>query len=153
MGLAEYLAANYGDENTKKLKGERPKKRRKSNKPAGKPLGDAVEEAPPAETVYRDDQGRKIVNAGLAKEPANAREPTYPTALNKYATDISKDRARLEDPMAAKAEVAETVRVAGVPQYNGPFPPNRFGIAPSYKWDGIDRSNGFEEKWLRCHST
>ncbi|SHO78966.1 Similar to S.cerevisiae protein BUD13 (Subunit of the RES complex) [Malassezia sympodialis ATCC 42132] len=138
---------------------------------------------PPAETVYRDAQGRRINleeeearlqeearererldrertqwNRGLVQRRAEAEQRAELAAVQgervtKYADDARwneslRGHEHWDDPARAFLTKRASRRVTR-PRYEGPAPPpNRFGIQPGYRWDGVDRSNGFERKLL-----
>jgi len=65
---------------------------------------------------------------------------------------LLKNVEREDDPMAAYMKKKQAKVYGGqrkFPVYKGPQPPpNRYCIMPGYRWDGVDRSNGFEKKLL-----
>ncbi|KAI9028586.1 Pre-mRNA-splicing factor of RES complex-domain-containing protein [Hyaloraphidium curvatum] len=101
-----------------------------------------------------EEEAKMAWGKGLAQERekeesalAYAREAAKPLA--RYADDREMnedlmDRDRWGDPMAGLVKKRKkTLR----PLYKGPPPPpNRFGILPGYRWDGVQRDNGFEKK-------
>jgi pre-mRNA-splicing factor CWC26 len=74
----------------------------------------------------------------------------FPTHL-RYASDERMNaelRAieRTDDPALAFL-TKKRPKGPQLPKYKGPAPPpNRFGIQPGHRWDGVDRGNGFEKK-------
>ena len=78
-------------------------------------------------------------------------EMEKPLARYKDDKDLDvllRERDRAGDPMLAFITKAkDKQKRPGKPQYSGPTPPpNRFNILPGYRYDGVDRSNGFEKR-------
>ncbi|KAH8113204.1 Pre-mRNA-splicing factor of RES complex-domain-containing protein [Phellopilus nigrolimitatus] len=121
------------------------------------------------ETVYRGVVGRKIdmrverVETACKKRKLEEREAQkmewgeWPRAAQRkrdlavYAddrelNDEQKAKDRWNDPAAAFL-TRKARKGPKKPLYSGPPPPpNRFGIRPGYRWDGVDRGNGYEKK-------
>ena len=66
-----------------------------------------------------------------------------------------KNKYRFGDPM--KGIVSSTINDGNyinvsrgfyLPNCKFAAPVNRFGIGPGYRWDGVDRSTGFERRYL-----
>ncbi|KAI4472308.1 hypothetical protein M0802_016948, partial [Mischocyttarus mexicanus] len=74
----------------------------------------------------------------------------------RYADDADLDKALREqekegDPMLEyirNKKIKEGKIKPDELKYQGSFMPNRFGIRPGRRWDGVDRSNGYEKKWF-----
>ncbi|KAJ9114402.1 hypothetical protein QFC20_001545 [Naganishia adeliensis] len=136
-----------------------------ASRAADDPEGSDAAALDPRQTVYRDKSGA-IIDVAAAEaserrardEERSAREERAKKEqmmgkkdVARYANDKDMNdelRAveRADDPAAAFL----TKRKAKGPQrpkYTGPpAPPNRFNIPPGYRWDGVDRSTGFEAK-------
>ncbi|KAI4156087.1 MAG: hypothetical protein LQ341_000062 [Variospora aurantia] len=72
----------------------------------------------------------------------------------RYADDAElneelKEQHRWDDPAAQfLPKTKKGKSVTGKPLYAGPSMPNRYGIRPGHKWDGVDRGNGFEKEYF-----
>lgn len=76
----------------------------------------------------------------------------------RYADDVElneewKERERWNDPAAGFLEKKkEGKSVSGKPLYQGAAAPNRYGIRPGHRWDGVDRGTGFEKEYFAARN-
>ncbi|KAL6266255.1 hypothetical protein P5V15_003115 [Pogonomyrmex californicus] len=103
-------------------------------------------------------KGLKQVEDREEKLKSDLHEMNKPLA--RYADDADLDKELREqeregDPMLEyikQKQIKEGKRKPDAPQYHGSYAPNRFGIKPGHRWDGVDRSNGYEKKWFESQN-
>ncbi|PHH92393.1 hypothetical protein CDD83_7574 [Cordyceps sp. RAO-2017] len=77
------------------------------------------------------------------------------TADDEQMNKELKEQQRWNDPMMQfKSEKKSTEHKTKAsrrrPLYTGAAPPNRYGIKPGYRWDGVDRGSGFEAERFKA---
>ncbi|KAK9885952.1 hypothetical protein WA026_013828 [Henosepilachna vigintioctopunctata] len=113
------------------------------------------------EKYSRWGRGLKQVEDAMEKKAEALNEMNKPLA--RYADDDDlerylKEQEREGDPMLAyirkkkkKQDIDEGKPIK--PEYMGEFMPNRFGIRPGHRWDGVNRSNGYEKRWFEVQNS
>ncbi|KAF7989854.1 hypothetical protein HCN44_008528 [Aphidius gifuensis] len=102
--------------------------------------------------------GLKQVEDRTEKLNQDACEINKPMA--KYADDADLDAHQrnilhAKDPMleyVKEKQIKEGKRQPDKPTFQGSYMPNRFGIRPGCRWDGVDRSNGYEKRWFNARN-
>lgn len=98
-----------------------------------------------------------VQNAAAAKRKQLLQDAKTMTVA-RYADDAElndelKERGHWNDPAAGFLRKKKAGRsITGKPLYTGAFQPNRYGIRPGHRWDGVDRGNGFESEWFKSRN-
>ncbi|KAH7139013.1 Pre-mRNA-splicing factor of RES complex-domain-containing protein [Dendryphion nanum] len=98
-----------------------------------------------------------VQNADAAKRRAQLQDAKTMT-IARHADDAElndelKEAGRWNDPAAGFLRKKKAGKsITGKPLYQGGFAPNRYGIRPGHRWDGVDRGNGFESEWFKSRN-
>ncbi|TRM64228.1 Pre-mRNA-splicing factor of RES complex-domain-containing protein [Schizophyllum amplum] len=102
--------------------------------------------------------GKGLVQRAERDKQREEMEKNRARPFSRYADDKElnaelKQKELWNDPAAAFLSKKKS-KGPRRPEYTGPPPPpNRYGIKPGYRWDGVDRGNGFEKKLFQAQNT
>uniref|UniRef100_K1PBX2 BUD13 homolog n=1 Tax=Magallana gigas TaxID=29159 RepID=K1PBX2_MAGGI len=124
---------------------------RQQKKKGAEPTQEEIKQTEKLDARYDEwGKGMKQKEEKAIRLEDHVYEMTKPLARSKDDQDLDtmlKDQERADDPMLTfiKKKKLKGLEKKALPKYKGPPPPpNRFGIMAGYRWDGVDRSNGFE---------
>lgn len=117
-----------------------------------------------SEAEEKERQAKEALKGEVQLEQARKRREQLDDAkLMKFARTADdeemnqelKEQERWNDPMMQFMSEKKQTGGGGKkskrkPVYNGAAPPNRYGIKPGYRWDGVDRGNGFEAERFKA---
>ncbi|KAL8944026.1 MAG: hypothetical protein Q9216_000735 [Gyalolechia sp. 2 TL-2023] len=113
---------------------------------------EAVKEAAQAEAQRGDVQRAERVRRKEALKEAKF----MPVARHVDDAEMNeelKEKERWNDPAAQFMTKKQKGKSAtGKLLYSGPSMPNRYGIRPGHRWDGVDRGNGFEKEYFAARN-
>jgi len=100
-------------------------------------------------TKQKEDQDAARKELEAMKDEPFARTADDPK-LEKMLRETLRDGDPMQEWFATKKQDDSQKKADDRPRkpvYKGPAPPpNRYGISPGYRWDGVDRGNGWEAK-------
>lgn len=108
-----------------------------------------------AEAESARDEMREELESGFARGRDDARLNAALAERDRWGDpmlDMVKTKKKKRADAERKAAAQQTEgprRLVPRPMYEGTPWPNRFGILPGYRWDGVDRSNKWEERLFR----
>ncbi|KAF9929019.1 Pre-mRNA-splicing factor cwc26 [Linnemannia zychae] len=104
--------------------------------------------------------GKGLVQREAEEEKKKREQEEKLKPLARYKDDKElneelKERDRWNDPAAMFLTGTKKSKKSApkFPLYQGNFPSNRFNIRPGYRWDGVDRSTGFEKDYIQRMNT
>lgn len=111
----------------------------------------------------KEERAREALMGDVQRQQREARKqelqevkamPVARTIEDETLNDELRARERWNDPAAGflTQTAGPGKSLTGRPLYQGAFQPNRYGIRPGHRWDGVDRGNGFEKEWFAARN-
>ncbi|CRG88622.1 hypothetical protein PISL3812_05653 [Talaromyces islandicus] len=114
------------------------------------------------EAKEKEERAREALMGDVQRQQRDSRRQelaearAMPLARTIEDEDLNEElraRDRWNDPAAQFLTSKKSgTSATGKPLYKGGFAPNRYGIRPGHRWDGVDRANGFEKEWFQARA-